>query len=202
LRQNVAVLNGQIQGMQRVAPQEQGPTIDDIARQLENGDIDEGQALRTAMQLTERQTETRLGEKFNKTLEDRITQLKEESDHRAYVEKFMQENEGYKEAYDSGKLNQWLNPDGTGGEFAWSQYQLQQKTAEIETLKKQSEAATSAAAQNGMDKGIQIEKGKQAASTVLSGKSGRFAQQTGVDLKDPNQRREAGIAKLRELRGG
>jgi hypothetical protein len=202
LRQNVAALSGQIQGMQRVVPQEQGPTIDDIAQQLQNGDIDEPQALRMAVQLTTRQTETRLGEKFNKLLDDRISQFKAEASHSKYVEKFMQDNPGYQEAYDSGKLNQWLEPDGSGGEYAWAQYQLQQKTAEVEVLKKQSEAAASAAAQNGMDKGIQIEKGKQAAGSVLSGKSGRFAQQTGVDLSDPNQRRQAGIAKLREMRGG
>ncbi|HBJ75683.1 MAG TPA: hypothetical protein DDY86_09340 [Syntrophaceae bacterium] len=204
LRQQVAMMSGQIEAfktMQPAAPQ--GPTIDDIALKLQNGDIDEAQAIKMAYQLATTDAETRLGKQLQNTLKTEIGKIQQQTAQEKYVATFLGENPGYKEAYDGGKLDTWLQ-SGMSGEEAWTHYQLQATKAELDTLKKQSDAARIAAENSGINRGIKIEQGKLAAGKVLSGQGGgQFAAAGGkYNLNDPNQRRQAGIDRLKQLRGG
>lgn len=207
LRNQVAQLTGQIEGMRTAAPAEpQGPTLDDIARQLEDGDLTEGEAIRKAAQVASQQTKTELGQQFKKDMATEIGNLKAELNRDKYVSNFLKQNPGYEEAYNSGKLNPWLS-QGISGEEAWLHYQVQAKDTELAALKKQAEGAAAEAEKGGIDKGIQIQKGKTAAGKVLTGKGGQFAQSGEVNL-DPSapdfalKRRQAGIDKLNQLRSG
>lgn len=203
LQQQIAQLNGHIEGMRSTAPATPaGPTVDEIARQVANGDIDVDEGILLATQAAAQTTETRLGQQFQGMLQQEISAMKQEADRKEYIADFLKQNAGYEEAYKTGKLAPWLE-QGLSGEVAWDKYQLQSKDAELATLKEQSEAAAKQAAETGINKGIQIEKGKTAAGTVLTGKGGQFSQTSGgFDLTDPNQRRQAGIAKLQKMRGG
>lgn len=203
LRQQIAQLTGQIEGMRSATPPAPaGPTIDDIASKLESGDIDEATAIKMAHNLATQEAETRLGQKFQTMLQSELGKRDEQTAREKYVSQFLSENPGYKEAYENGKLDQWIN-QGMPGEVAWDKYQLQATKAELQTLKKQAEDAVKAAEAQGLNRGIQIEQGKSAAGKVLTGKGGQFAQVSGkFDLNDPNQRRTAGIERLKQLRGG
>lgn len=201
LRNQIATLTGQIEGMRTVqSPAQAGPTIDDIAKQLDDGDIDEAQAFRMAEKVITQQTETRLGQKFHEMLQTELGKIQQKTDHERYVEKFLSDNPGYKESYESGKLQKWLD-QGMPGEQAWDKYQLEATKAELQTLKQQSKDSALQAEQRGIVTGSQIEKGKSAAGKVLTGTKGQFSQAgSSHDLSDPNQRRQAGIEYLKRLR--
>lgn len=203
LRQQIATLTGQIEGMKTVQPAvPAGPTIDDIAKKLEDGDIDEATAIRQAHQLATSEAETKLGQKFQTMLQTEIGKIRSDTAHEKYVAKFFADNPGYQEAYEGGKLDQWIN-QGIPGEEAWTNYQLETTKAELQTLKQKAEAAAKAAGEEGLNKGIKIEQAKSSAGKVLTGKGGQFAAVTGkYDLNDVNQRRQAGQDLLTKLRGG
>lgn len=197
LKENIANLTGKLEGMQRSAPA--GPTLDEIASKVENNELSEAEALRMASQVTLQQAQTEFGKQLQKAVQD----LRAESDHEKYVQKFLKDNPGYEEAFKSGKLNPWLDQNITGEE-AWVRYQLQTKDAELAELKKKAEDAAKKAEKEGIDKGVQIEKGKTAAGKVLTGKGGgQFAQAAGkYDLTNAEQRRQAGIERLKQMRSG
>lgn len=205
LRQQLATLNGQLEGMRSAMPQAStaGPSVDDVIAQYNSGEITEAEAFQKVATITAQTTENNL----KGHVASEIERFKAEAAQAQYAEKFILENPGYKEAFESGKLDQWMsrNPDGsvTGGEFAWAQYQLQAKDAELAAFKQQAEESAKAAEQSGIDKGIKIEQGKTAAGNVLTGKGGQFAASNGnFNLNDPTQRRQAGIERLKQLRGG
>lgn len=205
LRNQIATLQGHIEGMRTsrpATPAATGPTIDDIAKQLDDGEIDESKAIKLAHQAAAQETETRLGQKFQQMLKSELGEIQRQNAHERYVEKFLADNEGYQEAYESGKLDTWLNQDLTG-EQAWDKFQLQTKETELAALKQQAGDAAKAAGEEGFQQGVKIESGKTAAGKVLTGKGGQFSQTTGkYDLSDPAQRRQAGVDLLKQSRGG
>jgi len=203
LRNQIATLTGQIEGMKVAKPEAPaGPTIDDIAKQLEDGDIDEAKAIKMAHQAATQEVETKLGQKFQTMFDTKIGEIQKAADQEKYVAQFMKDNPGYSEAYESGKLDKWIN-GGVPGEEAWDKFQLETTKAELQSLKSTAEAAALAAGKAGLDKGIKIEQGKTAAGKVLTGKGGQFSATTGKhDLADFNQRRQAGIERLAQLRSG
>jgi hypothetical protein len=210
LNEKIAALSGQIEGMKSAAPvnqAQQGPTLDQVTQALQEGKIDEATAIKLVAQITQRETEAKLMPRFQQVLQKEIGTLKEQSEAEKYAAKFLADNPGYKEAYESGKLDPWLivGPDGrkSGGENAWKEYQLQTTKAELEALKKQSKATVDAAKQDGIDKGLQLAQSKSSAAKVLSGKGGQFSQVTSkYDLKNPTQRSAAGLEILSKMRSG
>lgn len=195
LRQKVAELTGHIDGLKSSLPaQQKAPTMQEIAAKAQAGEIGMDEALLMASKVSE--------QNFKQLLQKEIGSLKEQTAKEKYVARFMSENPGYKEAFEGGKLQSWLD-QGMTGEEAWDKYQLQATKAENESLKKQAQEAAKKAEQSGMDKGIQLEKSKSAAGRVLSGKGGKFAQVTSnYDLKNPNQRLKAGVDVLNKMRSG
>lgn len=199
LRSQIANLTGQIEGMKSAAPQAPaGPTIEDIAAQVEDGEVSYGEGLKMAMQTATQATQAQM----QQMLQDEVGKLQAQNDRQAYVTQFVKDNPGYEEAYNTGKLDPWIQ-QGLSGEVAWDKFQIQAKDQELADLKAQSEAATKAAEESGINKGVQLEKGKSAAGKVLTGKGSKFAQKgSNYDLSDPNQRRQAGLDRLAQLRGG
>jgi len=207
LRTQNATLTGQIEGMKTAAPAAvaapTGPTIDAIAKQLDAGEIDESTAIRMSYKSATQEVETKLGAKFQGMLQTEIGKIQQQTAHDRYVEKFMTDNPGYKEAYETGKLELWTS-QGMPGEEAWDKFQLQAKDTEIQTLKETAEEAAKAAGLDGLNKGIKIEQGKTAAGKVLTGKGGsQFSATTGKhDLGDPLGRHQAGVELIQNMRGG
>jgi hypothetical protein len=202
LREQNAQLTGKLEGMASTAQQQQqGPTLDTIANALSQGKIDEATAIRMASQITEQNVATKLGAQFKKTLTDELSKRDELSARKDYVNQFIKENPGYQEAYDSGKLKPWIDR-GLSGEEAWDKFQLDATRAELQALKQAASESNKKAEEAGLDKGIQLEKSKSAAGRVLNGKGGAFTQTaSNYDLTNPNQRRQAGIERLNQLRG-
>ena len=204
LRQQLATLSGKLEAFNSMPPQPSGPTenLDSIALKLSNGDISESEAIKMAAEISSKETETKLGRQLEERLSSEINKIKSETAREKYVSKFLGDNPGYKEAYDSGKLNPWLN-NGISGEEAWLHYQLQATKTELDSLKAQSKKAAEEAEKKGLEKGVQIEKGKSAAGKVLSGKGTAFSQHQGnYDLSNSAGRRQAGIDRLNQIRSG
>jgi len=203
LRQQLAQLTGQIEGMRSSQKTEPQMSIEDIKNAVLNGQMTEAEGIALASQTAEKraveQAKTELSNQFN--------QFKQQTAQERAVEKFLSENQGYVEALESGKLDQWLDiaPDGTktGGKEAWTQYQLHTTRAELEALKQKAASAAAEAEKGGIDKGLELAKSKANAGKVLNGKGGQFSQNAGnYDLNNPSQRRQAGIALLGKLRTG
>jgi hypothetical protein len=117
---------------------------------------------------------------------------------REYVQKFMSDNPGYKEAFESGKIQPWLD-QGMSGEEAWTNFQLTQTRAELDALKKQAEISKKQAEQDGLKKGAQLEQGKSAAGKVLGNHQGSF-QQGAQSPMSREQRKQAALATLSKMR--
>lgn len=202
LNEKIAQLTGHIEGMRTAQPQQQGPTLDDIAKQLQNGDIDDATAIRKASQITQQQVSTQLGQQFKAELQKELGALKQQTAQERYVQQFMTDNPGYKEAFETGKLQKWID-QGLSGEEAWDKHQLESTRAELAALKKAAEEKAQAAEQAGIDKGLQLSKSGSAAAKVLNGKGGQMNQTTGnYDLSSQKGRLEAGTALLKQLRSG
>lgn len=205
LKQQLAQMQGRLEGMnqqRQQAPAQRGPTLDDIAKQLESGDISEATAIRLASQITANDVQTRLGRQFQQQMQKEIGGIHQKMEQKEYVRNFLAQNKGYEEAYTQGKLSPWLEK-GMSGEEAWDKYQLQAKEAELSELRKQANQAAKKAEESGFDKGIKINQGKLAAGKVLAGKGGKMGQADGgYNLNDPTQRRQAGSELLKRMRGG
>lgn len=203
LRNQLAALQGQIQTFQQQsAAQNQGPTIQDIKDKLDRGYITEADALEMVHKITLSQAESSIMKQYEARYNKDMTEFKNQVAFEKYKEKFIAENKGYSEAYESGKLDKWIS-QGMSGQVAWDKYQLEHKNAELEALKTQTAKAKEEAEKKGMEKGVKIEQGKAGASKVLNGKSTAFSQHQGnYDLSNPQQRRQAGIDKLNQIRTG
>lgn len=203
LRQQMAQLTGQLEAYKNMPRQEpQGPTLDDIAAKLQAGEIDEATALKTAQHITQQSVATKLGAEFKQMLQKEIGAIKNQYAQEKYVQQFLKENPGYEEAYNSGKLQSWLDR-GISGEQAWLHYQLQATKTELDGLQQQAAQAAKQAQEAGFKNGAEAEKAKTAAGKVLTGKGGQFTQAGGkFDLSDPSQRRMAGIERLKQMRAG
>jgi hypothetical protein len=202
LRTQLATMQGQLQTYQRMVPQNQGPTIQDIKAKLDRGDISDADAIELVHKITLSEAENKLKTHYEETFNKKINDFKSELAFEKYKEKFLSENKGYQEAFETGKLDKWISK-GISGQNAWDKYQLELKNAELDSLKKQTAKQKEEAEKKGMEKGVKIEQGKAGASKVLNGKSSAFAQHQGnYDLTNPQQRREAGIARLNQIRTG
>lgn len=199
LKDHINRLTGQIEGMktsESAAQTPATPTIDEIARQLDDGDITEADALKLVHKAGISEAEARM----KGLVTSEIGKLKQENANEKYVAAYLRDNPGYQEAYDSGKLGPWMD-QGQSGEDAWLNFQLQASKDEITSLKEKAKKATEEAEEKGLEKGIKIEKGKSAAGSVLSGKTTQFTQSgEKVDLNDRTQRNQAGHAYLQKLR--
>lgn len=202
LKTQLAAMQGQLQAYQTIQPQNTGPTIQDIKAKLDRGDITEADALEMVHKITLSQAESSIMKQYEARYNKDMTEFKNQVAFEKYKEKFLAENKGYSEAYESGKLDKWIS-QGMSGQAAWDKYQLEQKNAELEALKTQTAKAKEEAEKKGMEKGVKIEQGKAGASKVLNGKSTAFSQHQGnYDLSNPQQRRQAGIDKLNQIRTG
>lgn len=205
LRQQLATLTGQIEAYKSMPQQPATPQVsplDTIAAKLQNGEITEAEAIKQAALVASQTVETKLGAQFKTMLSSEIGRLQRDAEWKEYKTNFLKENPGYEEAYKTGKLEPWLSK-GIPGQEAWTQFQLQATKQELETLKAQARKAADDAEKKGLEKGIKIEQGKTASSKVLNGKSASFAQNQGkYDLGNPQQRRQAAIDKLNQIRSG
>lgn len=196
LREQIANLNGQLQAMNEAKPQNQGPSLDSIARQLQDGEIDDADAIRMASELTMQHATTQMGQ----ILKQELGKRDEAAAREKYVSQFMSDNPGYQEAYENGSLQPWLDK-GLSGEEAWDKFQLEATRTELQTLKQQAAQAAEEAKKAGLDEGIEIEKAKSSAGKVLDGKGGRFGQLSQkFDLSNQRERNQAGRELLRKMR--
>jgi len=206
LNEKIAHLSGQMEGFRSARPAEpQGPSMEQIQTSLREGKIDEAEALSMVSRLNQQQISAKMRNEFNQLLNQEVGKIRQQTETERYVAKFMSENPGYKEAHDSGKLDKWLtiNADGsrTGGEHAWTMYQLETTRAENERIKKEAADKVAAAEKAGLDKGLQLSKSTSAASKVLVGGGGQFTQTKGnFDLTNPSQRRQAASEYLQKIR--
>jgi hypothetical protein len=209
MRQQLATLSGQIEGMKTSSQQnqaQQGPTLDQINAAWENGDITEQQALAYAVKATEQNVRNALTKSYKDDLKRELESFKAEIASQEYQREFLAKNPGYAEAYDSGKLDQWLSIDPvtgekSGGENAWKEYQLHAAKAELKELKEKANQNKTEAEKAGLDKGLELAKSKTNAGKVLDGKGGKFTQTSGnYDLTRPGDRRAAALAHLQRMR--
>lgn len=197
LRMQMAKQQGMLQAMQEAKAQStaQGISTDTIYQQLANGDIDESQALRAM--------ETALSTKYEGRLNDFQNQFKtfqDQMESEKYVQNFIAQNPGYKEAYESGALNKWLY-NNVPGETAWSEYKREQAEARAAELEKKIEAAKLEAEKAGIQKGTQLQQGKQSAGKVLGDQpSGGRVQVTPPSFANKSQRARAGYEYIQKLR--
>jgi hypothetical protein len=210
LRHQIATLSGQIEGMKSIAPshQQQGPTLEDITADLESGKINESEALRMAVKITEQNVKNALTQQYKSDFKNELDAFKADLGRQQHIQKFISDNPGYVEAFEAGELDQWLVTDPvtgekTGGENAWREYKLHTAQAKVKKLEEEAEKKKANAEKAGIDKGLELAQAKSSAAKVLDGKGGQFSQVSGnYDLTNARQRAQAGHAYLQKMRSG
>jgi len=196
LRQQLANYEGQLRAAQQQREQQAAQQYDTakIHEALAKGEIDEATALREFDKLVSAKYEGKLN-----TLQQRIVQFQQEMQSKEYVTEFLSKNPGYKEAYESGALNQWLNK-GVPGEEAWLHYKVEQASTKAAELERKMAEARKTGEQAGLQKGVQLEKGKAGAGKVLGDGGGRLPGGNAPGYANKSQRAEVGYQYLQKMR--
>jgi hypothetical protein len=207
LRAQVGQLSGLIQQAQAVKPGGQttaeAQDLDALSRKFEDGEID-AKALVTAL---EQRVSAALTGQMEQHFANLYQNIQSENDLKEYRQRFMAENPGYAEAFNSGNLQPFLER-GMSAEAAWFAYDREQKTVENERLKKDIQTREQQARSAGRQEGARIEAGKGAAGRVLgqggAGQGGLRAAQAQVPRTHAEQVKVAAqlVQKMRSERAG
>ena len=197
VRMEHAKLSGMVEALNSAKQEsaQQGISTADIYEKLNSGDISEAKAL----QLMEAALEGRYKNEISKVHQD-FTKFREQYDSEKYVQEFLSkpENAGYKEAFQDGKLDRWIN-QGVPGEMAWVHYKAERAEARAKELEDRIASTKTEAERLGLQKGAQLERGKTMAGKVLGeGPGGRIAEKPGYRGKP--DRTAAGVQYLERLR--
>lgn len=197
IRNEHARLSGMVEALQSAKQESarQGISTAAIYEQLENGDISEAKAL----QMMEAALESKYKNEISRVHQD-FTKFRENYESERYVQEFLSkpENAGYKEAYQDGKLDRWIN-QGIPGEMAWVYFKAERAEAKARELEQKIASAKTEAEKLGLQRGAQLERGKNVAGKVLGeGPGGRIADKPGYRSKV--DRTSAGVQYLERLR--
>jgi len=197
IRMDHARLSGVVEALQsaRAESASQGISTASVYQQLENGDINEVQALK----LMEQALEAKYNNEISKVNKD-FSRFRDEYESEKYVRQFLSkpENAGYKEAFDKGELDRWIN-QGVPGEVAWVHLKAERAESRAKELEKKIASAKTEAERLGLQRGAQLERGKTVAARVLGdGPGGRIAETPNYQGKVG--RVKAGVQYLEQLR--
>jgi hypothetical protein len=169
-------------------------TLDDIDREYQEGNISLAKALESVKNITESSMESKLAS----TKEEILSDLARER----YSEQFMTDFPDYKELFDTGKLNADMGR-GFNPEAAYFAYKGREEAAKNHELQEQIKTLTTNAQNAGVQQGVKLEQGKNAAGKVLDGEggSGSFSQSAGTPPKYTNtaERLRAGVELAKKL---
>ena len=197
IRSEHAKLTGMVEALRSVREESsrQGVSTESVYQQLEDGDINEAQALK----MMEKALEDRYSREI-KRVNDEFAKFRESYESEKYVKDFLSkpENAGYKDAFERGDLDRWLN-QGVPGEVAWVHYKAEKAEAKAKELEAKIATAKTEAERTGLQRGAQLERGKTLAAKVLGeGPGGRIAEKPNYPGKSGRVR--AGVQYLENLR--
>lgn len=170
---------------------DEGPAVPDqinkILTDIENGDRDMGDGIREVLKLNSDLTASQIMKQFNELREnERVDEI---------TRKFHEANPGFKDASESGALDQYMKDPLIDEITAFKMYERDQQ---IEALKNEYEAKVQAA----KDEGAKLAQGAKNANDVLGkkGSSARDAAAKPKVWKNTQEATDAMLAKLKEIR--
>ena len=191
-REELAKMRGSYETLQEHLKSSAKPQVtkDDIQRQLDDGEITTGQAISMMQDLVKRDTLSETQKMFQ--------EFQASNESKSYADRFIRENPGYVEAFNSGALAKYIQA-GLSGEQAWDRHQLEQSRSESEKLKSELKTLTEKAKNAGIQLGVKLEQGKDGAGKVLDGQSGASFGAAGKDKPIPQTVGERNTAALQVL---
>ena len=173
LRSEAVRLQGMVEAFQQTGTGsgegagEKLPSRAEVDRQFNDGEITFSQA----MDMRDRILQAEIQNAVKQTEENIRSSLDEE----ARINQFINDNPGYVEAFNAGKLDDYMR-QGLHASEAYLKYVAESKESRIAELEAEINKIKEQAQQEGIQKGVALEQGKQNAGRVLDGGGGSFSQ--------------------------
>ena len=202
LRAETARLKGMIEAFdseRERASSSKTDGVEDVQELYETGQISFAEATRRIA----RAEAENLSKSVDEKVKSEITRLKSEMSDAEYKRQYLRDNPGYEKAFLEGHLNEDIK-NGLSGQQAYDRYLIRQKDKEIEDLKKQSSEKVKAAESKGVNDGIDLEKGKEGAASVIGSASSGLQSGVGSNVipMTHQERKEKALETLRKMRRG
>lgn len=196
IRQQMQQMQAALQQRQ-MAPAQVLPDLAAMAKKVDDGEI----TLADFARAQEQVVTARLEQQFNAKLEQGINSLRTEAERKDYVESFVKDNPGYVEAYESGKLDPYMQK-GMSAQESWFAHSAATARQELDRLKAEAQARENKAREAGRTEGAGIASAATAASRVMGSPGGTM--RAGKPSLPPHatldQMSNAGVALIQRMR--